>query len=340
MTERIQSRRQSTQTLQTAARPLDPSRRTLLAAGVTGVAAAIVGAGPGCIRSESPEAATPNPTGAPSERTADTAKPGPLSFAPALGVCSGAGQGRLAQACGAAYLEVGCGPSFLPTRSDHDFADQLAELRSCPLPILAANGFLPGSLPCTGKDADHAAVAVYATAVFERAAAVGVRTITFGSSSARSIPAGFPRSEAELQFVALLSRLAPIAADHGLTIGVEALQQSETNFIHRVSEATRLVEAVQHAAVGLTVDIFHMLREGEGPESIRRAGDLVSHVHIAELAERTPPGHDGDDFRPYLQALKDVGYGGPISVEARWQDMSRQLPLALQTLAEQISELG
>jgi sugar phosphate isomerase/epimerase len=305
-----------------------------LAAGFTGWAAAVL-----C-----PSCGTPDPSAATDPRTVapPASADGEVSaqtFAPALGVCRGVDQGPLALSCGAAYLEVACGPSFLPTEPEPDYANQRARLHACPVPIRAANSFLPGWLHCTGDHADHAAVETYASAVFERAAEVGVRTITFGSSSARAIPEGFSRELAELQFVSLLSRLAPLAAEHDLTIGVEALQKAETNFIHHVSEATRLVQAVQHDAVGLTVDIFHMLRGAEGPESILEAGDLVAHVHIAELAERTPPGQDGDDFRPYLQALKQVGYDGPISVEARWHDMASELPLALQTLTTQISEL-
>jgi len=50
-----------------------------------------------------------------------------------------------------------------------------------------------------------------------------------------------------------------------VTLSVEALQRSETNFLNRVSQAARLVRAVQHESVRLTADVFHMLREDEGP---------------------------------------------------------------------------
>jgi sugar phosphate isomerase/epimerase len=120
-----------------------------------------------------------------------------------------------------------------------------------------------------------------------------------------------------------------------VTVSVEPLQRRETNMINRVSEARRLVAAVQHPNVGITADFFHMLREDEAADSIREAGSLIRHVHIAEKRERTPPGHAGDDFRPYFQALRDVGYDGLVSIECRWQDLASQLPRAVQTIHEQ-----
>ena len=104
-------------------------------------------------------------------------------------------------------------------------------------------------------------------------------------------------------------------------------------------EAARLIDAVQQPNVGITADIFHMLRGEESAESIRRAGEYIQHVHVAELAKRTAPGVDGDDFTPYFQALKDIGYAGPISMECRWDDLNKQFPVALETVRTQLGSL-
>ena len=104
-------------------------------------------------------------------------------------------------------------------------------------------------------------------------------------------------------------------------------------------EAKRLVDAVQHPNIGITADIFHMLRGGESAESIRKAGKHIQHVHVAELAKRTAPGVDGDDFTAYFQALKDIGYRGPISMECGWQDLNKQFPVALETVRQQLAGL-
>ncbi len=264
---------------------------------------------------------------------------GGRTFEPSIGACRSVGDAATLAQCGAMHLESGCGPLLIPGEPEERFLARLERIQQSPVPVLCANSFLPGSLRCTGPEADHAAVLAYAEIVFRRAAQAGLRLITFGSSGARSVPKGYPQADAELQFVALLARMGPLAEKHGLRVGVEPLQKAECNFIHYVSEAQRLVQAVQHPAVGITADFFHMLRGGEGPQAIREARSLVFHVHVAEKAERTPPGIDGDDFRPYLQALKDIGYEGLVSVECRWKNLADEFPLALKTLRTQIGDL-
>jgi sugar phosphate isomerase/epimerase len=271
-------------------------------------------------------------------RAASRERLGPLAFAPRIGVTRGPDQAELLKSLGADYIEIGCG-MLMPDKSDKEFAERRKELKACALPIHGANGFLPRRLPSTGPKADHAAVADYAEEIFRRGEEIGMKTVTFGSSASRSLPEGFPQADGELQFVALLMRLAPIAEKHNIRVCVEPLQKSETNFIQFVSEGARLVEAVQHPNIGLTADIFHMMRGGESADSIRKAGKHIQHVHIAELAKRTAPGVDGDDFTPYLQALKEIDYRGPISMECGWSDLGKQFPVALATLRGQIGSL-
>ena len=96
-----------------------------------------------------------------------------------------------------------------------------------PVPIRAANGFLPGSLKCTGPDANHEGVLSFAEVAFRRAQKVGIETICFGSSGARSIPAGFNREAAEGQFVELLRKMGALAEPYGVTVAVEPLTGEE-----------------------------------------------------------------------------------------------------------------
>lgn len=264
--------------------------------------------------------------------------PGAREFSPRIGLTRGPEHAKNLAAMGAQFIEIGCG-HLLPDKPDEDFVERRKQLKECGLPIHGANGFLPGRLKSTGPKADHKAIADYASVIFRRGEEIGMKTVTFGSSGSRNLPEGFPPADAELQFVALLSRLAPIAARHGIRVCVEPLQKSETNFIQYVKEAARLVEAVQQPNIGITADIFHMMRGGEKPESIRLAAKHIQHVHLAELAKRTAPGTDGDDFKPYFQALKDIGYTGPISMECGWQDLNEQFPVALETVKTQLGAL-
>jgi sugar phosphate isomerase/epimerase len=260
-------------------------------------------------------------------------------FEPEIGVCRGPGDAAVAKAAGAAYLEIGCAAELRPLESDEDVAARLEAIRTCGLPCRRANGFLPGSLKATGPDADHDAVLAYAKVAFERAASVGMTAITFGSSGSRSLASGFDRREAELQFTALLARMAGPAEEAGVVVCVEPLRKQETNFINRVSEAARIVGAIDHPNIRITADIYHMLVEDEGADAIRKAGGLVHHVHIAEEDGRRAPGTGGEDFRAYLRALKDVGYEGLISIECGWRDFGVEAAGAVGALQEQIARV-
>lgn len=267
------------------------------------------------------------------------ATPPRRGFAPPIGACRAPQDAALFAAGGAEYLEISCGGELAPLEPEERWRERRDRLKDCALPLRAANGFLPGSLRATGPAADHGAIIDYAKVAFARAQEIGIRTITFGSAGARSLPDGFPREDGELQFAALLARLGDQAAAHGLRVGVEPLQAAESNFLNRLEEARRVVAAVGHPAIRLTADVFHMLRAGEEPEAIRKAGAMVIHVHLAEKRARTAPGVDGDDFGPWLRALRDAGFDGGISLECGWDDPAKQLPAAIAALRRQAAVL-
>ena len=70
-----------------------------------------------------------------------------------------------------------------------------------------------------------------------------------------------------------------------------------------------------------------------------KSADKLVHCHIAECEERTAPGVKGDDFTPYFKALKEIKYDGRISFECSWQDVSAQLPKAVEVMKEQINSI-
>jgi sugar phosphate isomerase/epimerase len=228
---------------------------------------------------------------------------------------------------------------LIPDRPDSEFREKAKAAAGSPLPVLACNSFLPGSLKSVGPDARPDEIAAYAATAFRRARDIGITTIVFGSSGSRSIPDGFDRVEARRQFVGLLRRLGPVAATLGVVVAIEPLNRDETNFINTVAEGAAVVRETGHPNIRLLADIYHMLRENEGPDALVDAGPLLRHVHIAEKDGRTPPGFAGDDFTPYLRALRRAGYAGAISIECRWDDLAAQLPAALKALRDQIARL-
>ncbi len=229
---------------------------------------------------------------------------------------------------------------LLPESLDAAFVPKAAAQRACPLPMPAANCFFPPSLRITGPDVDLDHIARYADTTFRRSAEIGLSLIVFGSGGARTAPAGWSTARAFEQYAAALRLLAPLAAKHGVTVVVEPLQRGECNFLNTIVEGAEVVRRAESPSVRLLVDIFHMLRNGESPDDIVRVGPLVRHAHIAENRDRAAPGVHGEDFRPFLRALRQTGYDARLTIEAVWTDLATQAAPALAALRTQLTDAG
>ncbi|MBN2452135.1 MAG: sugar phosphate isomerase/epimerase [Lentisphaeria bacterium] len=250
-----------------------------------------------------------------------------------VGVCTGVDRAAALKEAGADYVEEGVRRLLVPDQPEAAFASRLEKAKAAPLPTPACNGFLPGELKCVGPDPKTDAVLAYAETAFRRARQAGVEIIVFGSGGARRIPDGFDPQTAAEQFADLLRRMGPLAQPHGVTVAIEPLRRQECNFINTVRDGAAMVETVNHPAVRLLADIYHMLHNGEAPEDLRRVGSLLVHTHVAEKAGRTAPGVAGEDLSPFLTALRATGYRGRMSIEGKWE--IGQLPQAFATMRRQ-----
>jgi len=257
-----------------------------------------------------------------------------------IGVCTPLLNNDILAAGGCAYVEDGVRSFLIPEEPEEKFQAMLADLKKSKLPVFACNGFLPGALKAVGPEAKHAAILAYAETALARAARAGVGTIVWGSGESRKIPEGFGRARAEEQFSDLAKKVAGLAGRFGVTIVLEPLNSGETNFINNLEEGAAVVEAVGHPNFQLLADFYHMLRAGETPGAVEIHGQRLRHCHIAEKEKRTPPGVAGDDFRPFLRALKKVRYKGRLSIECRWDQLAAELPPAMAYLRKQIAEVA
>lgn len=255
-----------------------------------------------------------------------------------LGIC-GTGHAEAAKAAGLDYLEANVTGFLMPENSDEEFAANKALAATITPPIYSANGFFPGDIKIVGPEADIERAVKYSRTALRRASEIGIKILVLGSSGSRSIPEGFSREKARKQFIDFLKRIAPDAEKNGVIVAIEPLQTEETNFINTVPEGAQIARETGSEYIAVIADLFHMARMKEPPEDIINSADKLVHCHIAEVEERTAPGVKGDDFTPYLKALKSIKYDGRMSFECSWQDIDTQLPKAIQTMREQIQSI-
>ncbi len=223
---------------------------------------------------------------------------------------------------------------------DEVFAPLLKSAQSSPLPLIAANAFLPGTIKCTGPDVDLERIVRYAGTAFRRARLAGIRFIVFGSGGARQIPEGFDHSIARDQFLACLRRIAPLAREQDVTVVIEPLNKKECNFINSLADGAFFVEAAAHPHVRLLADFYHMLVDGEAPDEIILHGRWIQHVHVAEREGRFAPGTNNEDFGLHLRALKQIDYQGDISFECGWKQFPEQAAACVTGFREQVRKAG
>jgi len=122
--------------------------------------------------------------------------------------------------------------------------------------------------------------------------------------------------EKELDGLAIrLRTLGEYASARGVELGIEPLNRFETSFINTTAQALELVALVDHPAVGVALDLFHMgIEEKNLGDAIRSARGRVKHVQVAEN-DRGTPGTGQLDWQGAAQALADIGYSGSVVIE-------------------------
>lgn len=256
----------------------------------------------------------------------------------AIGLAAPLSRAAFLKSRGAAFITEGTGRFLMPDKDDAAFAKNLELLKASPLPVMACNGFLAApDLRCIGPTANPDAVLAWADIALDRLRKAGGSLMVFGSSVARRLPDGWTRAKADDQFVTLLKKLGAIAEKYKVTIVLEQLQPSECNFINHIGRAAQIIRLVNHPHVRLLADLFHMSRVNDRPADLAAAMDVVVHMEIAERRERTIPGVDGDDFRPFFRVLREAGYKKAINMEGKWDD--QQVGPAIIEIRKQAAEV-
>ena len=264
----------------------------------------------------------------------------PASDRITLGICSGPGSAAKLKASGFEFIEGSVGGSLKPDKTDEEYAPELERIKTCGLPMISCNGFFSGQFRLTGPEEGlrHDAAIKFAVTACERADKIGLTGIVLGSGGARNAPEGFDIDKAREQFIAFCKKLGSAIADRKVVIMLEPLNKKESNFLNTVSEGIEMVDAINHPRIKLLADIYHMMKDGEQPDPIRKAGARIVHCHVAELEGRQFPGNKGEDLRPYYRALRDIGYKGGISCECGWpkENVEEAWQKALAILREQV----
>ena len=101
-------------------------------------------------------------------------------------------------------------------------------------------------------------------------------------------------------------------------MAIEAINRFEghAGFLNAVEEALPLAEEIGSDRIGVLADLFHVnIEDGPLPETMRRAGKKLMHIHLAD-SNRQIPGTGHINFLEMVRALNEMDYSGYMSIDS------------------------
>jgi D-psicose/D-tagatose/L-ribulose 3-epimerase len=121
--------------------------------------------------------------------------------------------------------------------------------------------------------------------------------------------------------VANLKVLAAYAKEKGVKLAIEPLNRYETDFINTAEQGLKMIADVDHDALMLHLDTFHMnVEEKDQPKAIISAGNKLGHFHACG-SDRGTPGNDHLDWGKISAALKQINYDKEVVIESFTTDV-------------------
>lgn len=115
-----------------------------------------------------------------------------------------------------------------------------------------------------------------------------------------------------------LVEAAPIAADAGVTLLVEAISNVALPgyLVNYSRQGLEIVDLVDRPNVRFQDDLYHMqLTEGNLIATLQKHIDKIGHVQIADVPGRHEPGTGEVNYGNLLKALEETGYAGYVGLE-------------------------
>jgi D-psicose/D-tagatose/L-ribulose 3-epimerase len=225
--------------------------------------------------------------------------------------------------------------------SDQDFDALRGHMKGLGLDAIAGYNAIPADVRLVGPDKNESLQSEQVARVLERAKALTVEHIILNSGPSWRVPDGGDRDTAFDALVAFGQRFAREAERAGIGILVGPVRSTDSNMITTIAEAIRLVETVNRPNFALMVDYSFLRIQKDDIATLRKAGKLLRHVHIANPeGGRTYPLDAGEsDYASFFGVLKDIGYRGGMSVHARTSAFTTDAPRAITFLRGQASRL-
>ncbi len=152
-------------------------------------------------------------------------------------------------------------------------------------------------------------------------------------------PSDFMNTDKEAAWersIACLKELSKTAEELDIECALEVLNRNETYILTDCEEAIEYVRKVGSTHINILLDTYHMnIEEDNMYETVRKAGNLLGHLHVGECNRKLPGMNNTIDWPEIGKALRDINYkkavvmepfilkGGQVGHDIRvWRDLS------------------
>ena len=139
--------------------------------------------------------------------------------------------------------------------------------------------------------------------------------MVFGSPQQRNLQPGVTYEQAEHYAAEVVRAAMGRICDLEVSLALEPLSPAEGDFMNTAESAIRLAQRVESPNCRILLDVKAMSSEQKDiPNIVSDSRDWLAHFH-ANDKNLLGPGMGKVDFHPILAALKEIDYGGWVSVE-------------------------
>jgi sugar phosphate isomerase/epimerase len=210
-------------------------------------------------------------------------------------------------------------PELVSNLEDHEVARQAERLGSGGLPFTVCGVPLPAGVRVTEQGFNLYVWAEHAKRALHRIAELGCRKVAWSDGRARLVPVEGEVSGPKEQALQFLFMLCEAAGSFGIEVLVEPLGSRRTNFLNSMEEIGEFMPRVRKDNLSSMVSLRELDAIGLPPARLGAHRHLVGHVQMEnpssfEGARVSPRPDDGVDYRPFIEALKAIGYGATIGL--------------------------
>jgi protein FrlC len=213
-------------------------------------------------------------------------------------------------------IEIGCAaphawPAHLSPARRRELRDMMQSEGLLPVSLLPAPGGGPGNNAASPLVEERKVTLEHYKEVVDLAADLGAKLVLYIGGW---LVFGTTREDGFARSVECLAQLAQHAATRGITIVAEPTS-ADSNLIETADDALELMRAAGQPNVKVMFDTYHVMYRNEvSSDYVYAMAPHLGHIHFADT-DRQAPGDGEVNWRSVMQAVKDVGYAGHLTME-------------------------